>query len=90
MTTQRKGLCTYFTLKDDVDLGDATGGHRRRGVKPAKLFHKCFRKRTVDFEVIELIRVLQKSDDSLDVTRQHFIRDNAYLVYFWRDQGSRD
>ena len=84
------GLCTYFAPNDDVDLGDATCGHRRRGVKPAKLFNKRFRKRLVGFEVTELIGVLQKSNDSLDMMRQILIRDNAYLVYLWRAQGLRD
>jgi hypothetical protein len=84
------GLYAYFAPKSDVDLGDATGGHRRRGVKPAKLLNKRFRKRLVGFEVTELIGVLQKSDDSLHMMRQDFIKDNAYLVCLWRVRGLRD
>jgi len=83
-------LSPYLPSEGDVNFGDATGGHGRCGVESTELLNKRFRKGRVGFEVIELIGVLQKSDDALEIMKACCVRDSIHLVSFGRDRSLRD
>lgn len=56
----------HLSVKNDVDHGDALGREGRSRVEPTKLFDETLGERRVLLELLKLIRVLQKRDDSLD------------------------
>jgi hypothetical protein len=75
---------THLASKGDVNLGDATGGHSRSGVESAELLNKGLREGRVGLELIKLVGVLQKSDNSLEKTKEERVKDGPRLGSFQR------
>lgn len=67
----------HLASEGNVNFSNTTGGHSGRGVEPAEFLDKGLREGWVGLEVLELVGVLQKSDDSLKKTENDRVRDSS-------------
>lgn len=52
------GRSAYLAFESDINFGDTTHGHSRRGVESTEFLDKSFGNGRVGFEIFELVWVL--------------------------------
>lgn len=70
MVKERNESRTHLASESDVDLGNATSSHSGGSVESAEFLDENFGEGRIGFKVIELVWMLQKSDNALEWRQQ--------------------